>query len=108
MASFNVTSLLSSVDQIGENYVATAYQALANAATSGDSTSVGGLLLTLYVIFWGIGIWQGTASGGPADHAFRLFRVRLPGYMDGDFTLLNPPQLLVQRAGGFQIRLQFR
>jgi type IV secretion system protein VirB6 len=31
-------------------------------------------MLTLYVIFWGVGIWQGTASGGPADHAFRLFR----------------------------------
>ena len=26
------------------------------------------------MIFWGVGIWQGTATGGPADHAFRLFR----------------------------------
>ncbi len=72
--SFNITSLLQSVDQLGQNYVSTAYQALANAATSGGATGVAGLLLTLYVIFWGVGIWQGTATGGPADHAFRLFR----------------------------------
>jgi type IV secretion system protein VirB6 len=71
---FNITSLLQSVDQLGQNYVSTAYQALANAATSGGATGVVGLLLTLYVIFWGVGIWQGTATGGPADHAFRLFR----------------------------------
>lgn len=74
MESFNVTSLLQSVDRLGQNYVATAYQALANAATSGGGAGVAGLLLTLYVIFWGVGIWQGTATGGPADHAFRLFR----------------------------------
>ena len=72
--SFNITTLLQSVDQIGQNYVANAYQALSTAATSGGATSVAGLMLTLYVIFWGVGIWQGTASGGPADHAFRLFR----------------------------------
>jgi type IV secretion system protein VirB6 len=71
---FNITSLLQSVDQLGQNYVSTAYQALANAATSGGATGVAGLLLTLYVIFWGVGIWQGTATGGPGDHAFRLFR----------------------------------
>jgi type IV secretion system protein VirB6 len=72
--TFNITSLLQSVDQIGQNYVQSAYQALSNAATSGGVTSAAGLLLTLYVIFWGVGIWQGTATGGPADHAFRLFR----------------------------------
>ena len=77
MATFNITSLLSSVDQIGQNYVSTAYQALASAATSGGGASVAGLLLTLYVIFWGVGIWHGTASGGPADHAFRLLRAFL-------------------------------
>jgi type IV secretion system protein VirB6 len=74
---FNITSLLQSVDQLGQNYVSTAYQALAAAATAGGATSVAGLLLTLYVIFWGVGIWQGTATGGPADHAFRLFRAVL-------------------------------
>lgn len=77
MATFSITSLLQSVDQIGQNYVSTAYQALSNALTAGGATSVAGLLLTLYVIFWGIGIWQGTATGGPADHAFRLFRAFL-------------------------------
>ncbi|MFH1558358.1 MAG: type IV secretion system protein [Pseudomonadota bacterium] len=77
MATFSITSLLQSVDQIGQNYVSTAYQALSNALTSGGATSVAGLLLTLYVIFWGVGIWQGTATGGPADHAFRLFRAFL-------------------------------
>lgn len=69
--TFNITSLLQSVDQIGQNYVSTAYQALANAVTSGGAGGVGGLLLTLYVIFWGVGIWQGPPPGGPADHAFR-------------------------------------
>ncbi len=75
--TFNITTLLQQVDQIGQNYVQSAYQALATAATSGGATSVAGLLLTLYVIFWGVGIWQGTATGGPADHAFRLFRAFL-------------------------------
>lgn len=74
MSAFSITSLLQSVDQLGQTYVSSAYQAIANAATSGGATSVAGLMLTLYVIFWGIGIWQGTATGGPADHAFRLLR----------------------------------
>lgn len=77
MSTFSITSLLQSVDQIGQSYVSTAYQALSSALTSGGATSVAGLLLTLYVIVWGIGIWQGTATGGPVDHAFRLFRAFL-------------------------------
>lgn len=72
--SFSVTALLQSVDRIGETYVSSAYQALSNAATSGGASGVAGLMLTLYVILWGVGIWQGTATGGPSDHAFRLFR----------------------------------
>ncbi|MFD2029321.1 hypothetical protein ACFSKM_01385 [Ancylobacter dichloromethanicus] len=36
MATFSITSLLQSVDQIGQNYVSTAYQALSNALTSGE------------------------------------------------------------------------
>lgn len=75
--NFSITSLLQSVDQIGQTYVSSAYQALSSAATSGGATSPAGLMLTLYVIFWGVGIWQGTATGGPADHAFRLFRAFL-------------------------------
>ncbi|WP_282568750.1 type IV secretion system protein [Bosea sp. AS-1] len=75
--NFSITTLLQSVDQIGQNYVSSAYQALSSAATSGGATSPAGLMLTLYVIFWGVGIWQGTATGGPADHAFRLFRAFL-------------------------------
>jgi type IV secretion system protein VirB6 len=77
MGSFSITTLLLQVDQIGQNYVSSAYQALSNAATQGGATSVAGLLLTLYVILWGVGIWQGTATGGAADHAFRLFRAFL-------------------------------
>lgn len=75
--TFNITSLLQSVDQLGQTYVSSAYQAIASAATAGGATGVAGSLLSLYVIFWGIGIWQGTASGGPTDHAFRLFRTFL-------------------------------
>ncbi len=89
--TFNITTLLQSVDQLGQNYVSTAYQALASAATSGGGTGVAGLLLTLYVIFWGVGIWQGTATGGPADHAFRLLRAMLIYAMAtkwGDFQTL--------------------
>src|SRR5947207_2466784 len=56
MAAFSITSLLSSVDQIGQNYVSTAYQALSNAAISGGATRVAGLLLTLYVTFGDAGI----------------------------------------------------
>lgn len=72
-----VTDLLNNVDRAGTTYVANAYGALAQALTDGGPVSVGGLMLTLYVIFWGIGIWQGTATGGPSDHAFRLFRAFL-------------------------------
>ncbi|WP_164107822.1 type IV secretion system protein, partial [Serratia marcescens] len=39
----------------------------------------------------GIGIWQGTSTGGPADHAFRLFRAMLIYVMAtkwGDFQTL--------------------
>jgi type IV secretion system protein VirB6 len=72
-----VTDLLSTVDRAGTTYVANAYGAMAQALSDGGPLSVGSLMLTLYVIFWGIGIWQGTASGGPADHAFRLFRAFL-------------------------------
>lgn len=75
--TFSITALLQMVDQLGQTYVASAYQAIANAATAGGTTSVAGLLLTLYVIFWGIGIWHGTSTGGPADHAYRLFRAFL-------------------------------
>jgi type IV secretion system protein VirB9 len=46
MQNFNITSLLSAVDQIGQTYVSTAYQALASAATSGGGTGVAGLMLT--------------------------------------------------------------
>lgn len=72
-----VTDLLNNVDRAGNTYVANAYGALAQSLTEGGPVSVGSLMLTLYVIFWGIGIWQGTASGGPSDHAFRLFRAFL-------------------------------
>lgn len=72
--NFSVTALLSSVDAFGTNFVSQAYQSLAQALTAGGTTSVAGLLLTLYLIFWGFGIWSGTASGGPAEHAFRLLR----------------------------------
>ena len=72
-----VTDLLANVDRAGATYVAQAYQALATSLTDGGVLSVGGLMLTLYVIIWGIGIWQGSATGGPSDHAFRLFRAFL-------------------------------
>lgn len=72
-----VTDLLANVDRAGATYVAQAYQALAQSLNDGGAASVGALMLSLYVIVWGIGIWQGTATGGPSDHAFRLFRAFL-------------------------------
>jgi len=45
--NFNITSLLQSVDQLGQNYVSTAYQALANAATSGGTTGVAAALAAI-------------------------------------------------------------
>ena len=70
-----VTQVLSSVDAVGCNYVQNAYQGLSQSLTGGGGTGVAGLLLTLYVITWGYGIWAGTATGGPTDHAWRLLRV---------------------------------
>ena len=69
-----ISTLLGKVDSIGCDYVQFSYKALADSLTSGGNVSVAGLMLTLYVIFWGFGLWQGTATGGPSDHAFRLLR----------------------------------
>lgn len=71
---FSITSMIASVDKFGENFVTQSYQSLAQALTIGGVGGVLGLMLTLYVIFWGFGIWNGTATGGPADHAYRLLR----------------------------------
>jgi type IV secretion system protein VirB6 len=70
----DITTLLSQVDTFGNNFVSQAYQALSSALTGGGTVNVAGLLLTLYIMFWGFGVWQGTAGGGPAEYAFRLFR----------------------------------
>lgn len=75
--NFNITDLLGRVDQFGQNFVEQSYTSLAAALTAGGTVNVAGLLLTLYVIFWGIGLWAGTATGRPSDHAFRLFRAFL-------------------------------
>lgn len=72
--NFDITDLLGRVDQFGQNFVEQSYQSLAAALTAGGTVNVAGLILTLYVIFWGIGLWAGTATGRPSDHAFRLFR----------------------------------
>ena len=73
---FYVTVFLQRVDQIGGTYVQNAYQQLGQALTGGGvgGVNVAGLLLTLYVIFWGFGLWFGTQSGSPSQIAFRLFR----------------------------------
>lgn len=72
--NFNITTLLSQVDRFGENYVTQAYQNLSSALSGGGQVGVAGLLLTLYVIVWAFGIWQGTAQGNPTEITFRLFR----------------------------------
>jgi type IV secretion system protein VirB6 len=65
---FSVTVFLQRVDQIGGTYVQNAYQQLGQALTGGGvgGVNVAGLLLTLYVIFWGFGLWFGTQSGSPS------------------------------------------
>jgi len=75
--NFDLTALLTDVDQFGQNFVQQSYQSLSSALTAGGTLNVAGLLLTLYVIFWGIGIWAGTATGRPSDHAYRLLRAFL-------------------------------
>lgn len=82
--NFTVDAFLQRVDQIGTTFVQNAYQQLAQALTGsgggtggGNGVNVAALLLTLYVIFWGFGLWFGTARGGPLEAAFRLFRVFL-------------------------------
>ena len=76
--TFTVDAFLARVDQIGTTFVQNAYQQLAQALTgSGGGVNVAALILTLYVIVWGFGLWFGTARGGPLEAAFRLFRVFL-------------------------------
>lgn len=70
-----IPTLLSNVDRTGCNYVQGAYQELARDVTAGGpGTSIASLLLIAYVIFWGVGVWSGTATGSATDAAFRLFR----------------------------------
>ena len=77
--NFTVDAFLARVDQIGTTFVQNAYQQLAQALTGGGGggVNVAALILTLYVIVWGFGLWFGTARGGPLEAAFRLFRVFL-------------------------------
>lgn len=71
-----LATILAGVDQTGCNYVQGAFQELARTLTQGGAgASVASLMLILYVIFWGYGIWSGTATGTATDAAFRLFRV---------------------------------
>ncbi|RNJ41255.1 conjugal transfer protein TrbL [Mesorhizobium erdmanii] len=72
--NFNITTLLQQVDKFGNNYVSQAYQNLASALTGGGQVGVAGLMLTLYVIFWAISIWQGTSTGSGKEMVWRLFR----------------------------------
>ncbi|MER9058319.1 type IV secretion system protein [Mesorhizobium sp. M0910] len=72
--NFNITTLLQQVDKFGNNYVSQAYQNLASALTGGGQVGVAGLMLTLYVIFWAISIWQGTSTGSGKEMIWRLFR----------------------------------
>lgn len=65
-----VDQLFRRIDELGLRFTETTYVALA-----GEIGSIFTLLTSLYVIVWGYQIWSGTASGGPADHAARLFRV---------------------------------
>lgn len=71
-----VATMLSNVDQTGCNYVQGAFQELARSLTQvgAGGLSVATLMLVAYLIFWGFGIWAGTATGTATDAAFRLFR----------------------------------
>ena len=57
-------------------FVTQSYQALA-ATFTGQTGGVDylSLLLTLYVIFWGVSIWWGAAKGSITEQVYRLFRV---------------------------------
>ena len=70
-----IPQILSGVDQTGCTYVQGAFQELARDVTAGGAgASIASLLLIAYVIFWGFGVWSGTATGTATDAAFRLFR----------------------------------
>jgi hypothetical protein len=65
----------SGVDQTGCTYVQGAFQELARDVMAGGAgASIASLLLIAWVIFWGFGIWSGTATGTATDAAFRLLR----------------------------------
>jgi type IV secretion system protein VirB6 len=68
--------LFQNVDSFGTSFVAQSYQALA-ATLTGQAGGVDylSLLLTLYIIFWGVSIWWGSAKGTVTDQVYRLFRV---------------------------------
>ncbi len=71
-----LATMLSGVDQTGCNYVQGAFMELARSLTQNGpgGLSVATLMLVAYVIFWGYGIWSGTATGTATDSAYRLFR----------------------------------
>lgn len=71
-----VSKLIANVDAFGTNYVTQSYKSLSGLLT-GSSTGIDiiSLLLILYVTFWGVSLWAGTAKGSVVEMTYRLFRV---------------------------------
>jgi type IV secretion system protein VirB6 len=68
--------LFNQVDQFGATFVTQTYQALA-ARLTGQSGGIDflSLLMTIYVIFWGLSIWWGIAKASVVEQFYRLFRM---------------------------------
>jgi type IV secretion system protein VirB6 len=72
-----LNELFKTVDKFGADFVQRTFKQLADTLTGSNEFNIDflSLLLTLYVIFWGIGIWAGSAQGSVTEQVFRLFRV---------------------------------
>jgi type IV secretion system protein VirB6 len=73
---FTITGLFDKVSDFGHTYTQKTYQSLASAmGGTGVATSLLTAALTLYVVHYGISVWNGSADGSVKEATLRLVRV---------------------------------
>jgi type IV secretion system protein VirB6 len=73
---FTITGLFDKVGDFGHTYTQKTYQSLASAmGGTGVATSLLTAALTLYVVHYGISVWNGSADGSVKEATLRLVRV---------------------------------
>jgi type IV secretion system protein VirB6 len=72
-----ISSFIQSIDAFGTHFVVDSYKSIALLLTGngGRGIDIVTPLLVIYVIFYGVSIWSGTARGSVVEMTYKLFRV---------------------------------